>query len=59
MELKDCRKCKHSIKSYHSLLCKVMNLPKPVEYMRDDRSECGLKAMLFEPKDDKRYSEYE
>ncbi len=57
-ELVDCRKCRYSTPAYHSLLCTVENLPKPIEYMRDDRSACGMKAVLFEPKD-KKYAEYD
>lgn len=55
----DCRQCKYSVMSYSSLLCKAENLPKPVEYMRDPRSSCGLEAILFEPKQERKYSEFE
>lgn len=46
----DCRQCRHSTPAYHALLCRVENLPKPVEYMRDARSSCGLEGALFDPK---------
>ncbi len=52
-----CEECRYSIKSYHALLCRAMNLPRPVAFMRDDRSECGAKGALFEPK--VKYSEYD
>ncbi len=57
--LKDCRECRNSMMSYSRLLCVAMTISRPVEYMRDDRSECGSEAMLFEPKGEKRYAEYE
>lgn len=56
--MKDCRECRHSRKSHFSFLCMAMEIPKPTEYMRDDRSECGLKADLWEPKD-RKYAEYD
>lgn len=59
-EMKDCGECKHSTKSYNALLCLAMNMPKPVEYMRDDRSECGLAGYMYEPKSGiGKYSEFD
>ena len=57
--LKDCRECVSSFPRYGSLMCEAMTVPVPVEHMRRECSECGPEAMLFEPKSDKRYSEYE
>jgi hypothetical protein len=36
----------------------VLNTPRPVEFMRHPRSECGNEAVLFEQKG-KKYSEYD
>ncbi len=55
----DCRECASSVLSYSRLLCTAMMVSKPVEYMRHENSECGPSAMLFEPKTDKRYAEYD
>lgn len=56
--MKDCRECQHGqLMSYHQRLCTVMTMAKPIEYMRDLRSDCGPEAMLFEPRDLKRYAE--
>lgn len=54
----DCRQCKNSVKSYSALLCTAMNMPRPVEFMRHECSECGPHAMMFEDKD-KKYSEFD
>lgn len=57
--MKDCRDCQHSQYARGSYLCLAFNQPKPTSWMRDDRNECGTKAILFEPKTDKRYAEYD
>ena len=57
--MKDCRECKNSMISYSKLMCTAQNFPKPVEYMRDERSSCGLEGALFEEKQDRKCAEYE
>ena len=57
--MKDCAECQHSIKSYGQLLCRVLNLPKTVSFMRNERSECGPEGMLWEPKKEKKYAQYD
>ena len=57
--MKDCRDCAHSQYARGSYLCLAYNTPKPTSWMRDDRNECGVNAVLFEPKDEKRYAEYD
>lgn len=55
----DCRECKHGQRvKFKDRLCDVMNLPKPIEHMRDGTGECGPEAMLFEPLE-KRYAEFD
>ena len=57
--MKDCRECTNSLRSNGAWLCVAMNLPKPTSYMRDARSGCGLEGALWEPKDGKKYAEYD
>ena len=56
--MNDCRECQHSKQSYGKLLCLVLNTPRPVEFMRDPRSECGHEGSLFEAKG-QRYAEFD
>lgn len=56
--MKDCRECFYGQGMiYNKRMCNVMNFPKPVEYMRNEQSDCGPEGMLFEPKEQKRYAE--
>lgn len=57
--MKDCRECRFSTISYSKLMCSAQSFPKPVEYMRDERSMCGLAGALFEEKQDRKYGEYD
>ena len=57
--MKDCRECANSMLSYAKLMCVAQSFPKPVEFMRDERSMCGLEGRLFEEKQDRKYAEYE
>ena len=57
--MKDCRECANSMLSYSKLMCVAQIFPKPVEFMRDERSMCGLEGRLFEQKEDRKYAEYE
>ncbi len=57
--MKDCRECQHSKMSYGKLLCLVLNTPRTVEFMRHEKSECGLEANLFDAKSASKYAEYD
>ncbi len=54
-DYKDCEPCRYMIEGFHNDLCRAMQLPKPVAYMRSPLSQCGPEKMLFEPK--RKYSE--
>jgi hypothetical protein len=47
----DCRECKFSMIMRGQLMCLAHSFLKPVEYMRDARSMCGLEGALFESKE--------
>lgn len=57
--MKDCRECKFSMISYSKLMCVAQSFPKPVEFMRDERSMCGLEGRMYEERAEHKYSEYE
>lgn len=57
--MKDCRECEHSVYAKGTYQCLAFGTAKPTSWMRDPRNECGLEAVLFEPKGEKKYAEYE
>jgi hypothetical protein len=49
--MKDCRECAHGQKMIHTRrMCDAMSILRPVEFMRHERSECGVEGAMFEPK---------
>jgi hypothetical protein len=58
--MKDCRECHHSKLSYGSLLCLALpTAPRKVEFMRHERSDCGIEARLFDAKSEAKYAVYD
>ena len=55
---RDCRDCHYAVRRYMKLQCLAMNLPKPVEFMRHEKSDCGPNAAMFEPLG-KKYEEHD
>lgn len=55
----DCRECKHGQKIVNlRRLCDVGLFTRPIEFMRDEQSECGHDGNLFE-KAERRYAEFD
>lgn len=50
MDYVDCRECKYSVRGYHDTICTKFKDPRSIEWMRDDRNECKMSAILFEPR---------
>ncbi len=56
-DYRDCEGCRNLITGYSADLCKALQLPKPVAYMRSPLSQCGPEKMLFEP--ERKYAEFD
>ena len=57
MDTSKCLDCEYHYVRYGRSMCIALNTSKPAEYMRDEKSECGPEAKLFDPKQ-KQYAEY-
>ncbi len=58
--MKDCADCRSGQKVINSQrICDAMQLPKPVKYMRDPKSNYGPEGMLFEPVVERKYAEFD
>ncbi len=54
-----CHECTHHRIAYSSVMCAAQTNVVRAESMRDVKSACGPEAHLFEPVEDRRYSQYE
>jgi hypothetical protein len=43
--------------AYGRELCLAFDIPKPAEYMRNEKSECGPEARMFEQ--ERKYAEFQ